>query len=60
MIKTGGKDDSNHDYKTILKFDTDTLSWVQVGEMRQARAYHGVSIVNEADVMMFCVWKLDK
>ena len=55
MIKTGGKDDSNHDYKTILKFDTDTLSWVQVGEMRQARAYHGVSIVNEADVMMFCV-----
>ena len=33
MIKTGGKDDSNHDYKTILKFDTDTLSWVQVGEM---------------------------
>ena len=55
MIQTGGKNDSNQDYNTILKFDTNTLSWVQVGEMRQARAYHGVSIVNEADVELFCV-----
>ena len=39
---------------SILKFDTVSLSWSQVGEMAQARIYHGASVVRAADVEHFC------
>ena len=35
---------------TIFKFDPATLSWRQVGEMAQARAYHAASVVRPEEV----------
>ena len=39
---------------TILKFDPETLSWSQVGDMLQARASHGASVVRAEEVEQFC------
>ena len=33
---------------TILKFDTTTLTWSQVGNMTRVRAFHGASVYNSA------------
>ena len=47
---------SHCDY-IILKFDPNTLSWTQMGEMFYARYDHGISVVNAEDVEQFCVSK---
>lgn len=43
-------------FKTIVKFDTISLSWTQVGEMTKSRSYHGASVVKVKDVDQFCVY----
>ena len=40
---------------TVLKFDLTSRSWTEVGNMTQARYYHGASVVNVEDVEKFCV-----
>ena len=42
---------------SILKFDTASLSWSQVGEMAMARYQHGASVVRAEEVEHFCVKK---
>ena len=39
---------------TILKFDPSTLSWSQVGDMHEARAFHGASVIRAEEVEQFC------
>ena len=38
----------------ILKFNPDNGSWSQVGQLKQARAFHGASLVNPDDIINFC------
>ena len=42
---TGG-DSGNYEDK-VLVFDTMTKTWRQLGEMKVARAYHAVSLVDD-------------
>ena len=47
-------------YATNNKFDVNSLTWRQVGEMAQARSHHGASVVRAEEVEQFCgVEKLD-
>ena len=53
---------NNYDYAgentvlaTILKFDPDSDSWTEVGNMTRARYAHAASVVNVEDVEKFCV-----
>ena len=40
---------------SIYELDTNTSEWRLAGEMRVARAYHGVSVTSRASVAPFCV-----
>ena len=40
---------------TIVKFDPSTLQWLQVDTMKQPRSNHGMSVVNVADIIEYCV-----
>ena len=40
---------------SIYELDTNTSEWRLAGELRVARAYHGVSVTSRASVEPFCV-----
>ena len=42
-------------YDNIVKFDPSTLQWLQVDTMKQPRSNHGMSVVNVADIIEYCV-----
>ena len=48
------QDDGINVHGGILKFDTTSLSWAQVGELQRARSYHAVSVVWGAEVEQLC------
>jgi len=59
IFSTGGHDGGDGDdgdgrKKSIFKFDRTTLSWSQGMPMNMPRYYHGVTVVNVADVQDFC------
>ena len=39
----------------VLKFDSATQSWSQVGELTKARSSHGASVVRAEEVEQLCV-----
>ena len=41
-------------YATNNKFDVNSLTWRQVGELRKARGFHGASVVKADEVQQFC------
>ena len=51
---TGGFDGirSHHDF--ILQFNPEDGSWLQVGQLQNARSYHGVSVVNADHIIDYC------
>ena len=53
MIIAGGRDD--HYYSDILKFDATTETWLLVGKLTKARAWHAMSVVKLSDVSKYCV-----
>ena len=55
QLHAGGYISTRTGLATILKFDPASLSWRQVGEMAQARGYHGASMVRAEEVQQFCV-----
>ena len=42
-------------YNDILKFDTVTETWKQVGQLAKARANHAMSLVNIEDINEYCI-----
>ena len=50
---SGGLGGTGTEYE-VLKFDPSTLSWSKVGDMVEARGFHGVSVVRAEDVEQFC------
>ena len=41
-------------YATNNKFDVNSLTWRQVGELTKARGFHGASVVKADEVQQFC------
>ena len=39
----------------ILKFNTESLEWMKVGDMQRKRSYHAVSVVSSEDVLPYCI-----
>ena len=55
QLHTGGYISTRTGLATILKFDPASLTWHQVGELAEARGYHGASVVRAEEVQQFCV-----
>ena len=55
MIIAGGQDTDRKYYNDTLKFDTTTETWLQVGKLTKARAWHAMSVVKLSDVSKYCV-----
>ena len=41
-------------YDTVLKFDSSSLVWTEVGRMRQPRTMHGASVARLEDMEQYC------
>ena len=54
MIITGGLDDKPIYREEIYKLDTEDNSWVELGNMKTARAWHGLSVIDYNDVSDYC------
>ena len=50
----GGYDRRTGAVDYILHFNQTTRSWTQVGQLQEARASHGVSVVNVEDIIDYC------
>ena len=48
----GGYSKGPWDY--ILQFNPDNGTWSNIGKMKQARSFHGASLVNVDDVIDYC------
>ena len=46
---TGGSD-GTHYLDTVLRFDPASLSWVEVGRLSLARAWHALAVVEAEEV----------
>ena len=55
MIIAGGRDGYFNYYNDILTFDTTTQTWLQVGQLTKARAWHAMSVAKLSDVSKYCV-----
>ena len=38
----------------ILEWDPTNKEWKELGKMKQSRAFHGIAIVDVADVIDYC------
>ena len=45
MFRAGGADNSGY-LDSVLQFDGETQQWEEIGQLRQKRAGHGLSIIN--------------
>jgi len=52
IFMTGGYSKGPWDY--ILQFNPDNGTWSNIGKMKQARSFHGASLVNVDDVIDYC------
>jgi len=56
IIMTGGENYYLDEvYDTVLSFDGTTNEWTQVGNMKQKRKFHAISVVNADLVMDYCL-----
>ena len=46
---------SCHYYDDVLMFDPETSDWKKVGSMKNARDWHGASLVKLGEVINFCI-----
>ena len=54
IILTGGAGQNFDAFNVVLSFNITSEEWHQVGEMREKRHSHGVSLVSAEDVSDFC------
>ena len=46
----------NYANDEILEWDVINEEWKEIGKMRQPRYYHGMAVVNIADVTDYCTY----
>ena len=51
---SGGRDSSYNNYDFVLNYNITGETWTQVGTMREARGYHGVSVVQRDQIIDYC------